>query len=424
MSRRVVVTGSGALCAAGAHCADIWAAACAGHSALTTLSDWGASRRGGVVEIDARTLVEDRKLPKLLRRSDMYGLYAAARAIDDAGLIAYRDTLADRAVATFNDRTGVFVGAGGSAYQNQYDFFPLLDVAGDDLPTFGRELPATVNPMWLLRSLPNNVLCHVGIRFGFKGANACITNHSVSGLLAVSEAASAIRAGEVERAVAIGHDAPVEPQAVLYFERLGLLATECVRPFDAARSGSLLGDGAGALLLETAEGAAARGATVLGEILGSGCASEAGHLLAIREDGDGLARAMTAALDDAGLDAADVGMIVAHGNGTRRSDASEAAAIGSVFGAAAPPVTAFKWAFGHLIAAAGVVESVLALHALRAGVVPGIATLREVDPACAHLPVLSAAQAPRSDVALILSRGFAGMNVVLAVRAAHGGRLP
>jgi 3-oxoacyl-[acyl-carrier-protein] synthase-1 len=111
-------------------------------------------------------------------------------------------------------------------------------------------------------------------------------------------------------------------------------------------------------------------------------------------------------------------MIVAHGNGTRQSDASEALAIRKVFGDDGPPVTAFKWAFGHLIAAAGIIEAVLAFEALKVGVVPGIATLRERDPACAGISVSARAQAPRSNVALILCRGFAGTNAALLVRGA------
>ena len=115
-------------------------------------------------------------------------------------------------------------------------------------------------------------------------------------------------------------------------------------------------------------------------------------------------------------------MIVAHGNGTRASDASEAAAIRRIFGSGAPPVTAFKWVFGHLTAASGSMDAVLALLSLRHGVVPGIGTLRELDPACAPLPVSTAPQSPRSDVALVLSRGFAGMNAALLLRASTDGR--
>ena len=181
----------------------------------------------------------------------------------------------------------------------------------------------------------------------------------------------------------------------------------------------MFGEGAGALALETERAAAERDATVLGEVLGGGYASEATGLLAIREDGEGVKRAITDALVDAGLAPADIGMIVAHGNGTRGSDATEAAAIREVFGTdgRAPPVTAFKWAIGHLIAAAGIAEAVIALEALRAGVVPGVATLDRLDPECAGLRISRDAQAPRSDVALIICRGFAGTNAALIVRS-------
>jgi 3-oxoacyl-(acyl-carrier-protein) synthase len=129
---------------------------------------------------------------------------------------------------------------------------------------------------------------------------------------------------------------------------------------------------------------------------------------------------MTDALADAGLRPADVGVIVGHANGTRQSDASEARAILQVFGAAPPPVTGFKWAFGHLLAASGIIEAVVALAAMRAGTVPGVANLQRLDPECAGLPVSAAPQAPRSDVALVLSRGFGGTNAALALRVASG----
>jgi len=423
MSARVVVTGSGAICAAGKSPEEIWEAVWTGRSAIRPIQQWDASGwptslAGEIHGLEPRALVEDRKLHKLLQRTDLLGLYVAGRAIDDAGFVAYREALEPADAAAFNDRTGVYVGSGGGGYQSQHEFFPLLTTAKGDLGTFGRELAATVNPMWLLRSLPNNVLCHIGIRYGLKGPNACVMNHSVSGSLAVAEAAAALRAGEADRALAVGHDAPIEPQMVLYYHQLGLLSADGLRPFDARRSGSLLGEGAAALVLETEAAAAARRARVLGEFLGSGCATEVEGLLAIPPDGDGLARAIALALDDAGIRPAEVGMIVAHGSGTRQSDASEAAAIRRVFGATAPPVTAFKWAFGHPLAASGILDTVLALVALRRGVVPGVATLRELDPDLGNLPVSAGPQAPRSDVALVLNQGFGGSNTALLLRAA------
>jgi 3-oxoacyl-[acyl-carrier-protein] synthase-1 len=418
---RVVVTGTGAVCGAGRTPDEILDAVQAGRSAVAPIRQWDTAgwpvrMAAEIADYNPTALVEDRKLHKLIRRTDLLGLYAAGRALDASGLAAYRDGLAPEAAAAVSDRIGVYVGAGGGAYQNQYEFFPLLTAAGDDLRAFGAELGANVNPMWLLRTLPNNVLCHVGIRYGLKGANACVTNHVVGGTLAVVEAAAGLRTGEADRAVAIGHDAPIEPQMVLYYHRVGLFATEAVRPFDAARDGSLFGEGAGALVLETADAAASRGAAILGELLGSASAAEGEGLFTVRDDGDGLARAIEAALADAGIRAAEVGMISAHGNGTRQSDTSEAVAIRRVFGPAPPPVTAFKWAFGHLIAAAGIIETVLAFEAIKSGIVPGIATLRERDPACDGIAVSARAQTPRSNVALILCRGFAGTNAALLVR--------
>jgi 3-oxoacyl-[acyl-carrier-protein] synthase-1 len=292
-----------------------------------------------------------------------------------------------------------------------------MTAAGEDLRAFGRELANTINPMWLLRTLPNNVLGHIGIKYNLKGTNACITHHSVSGLLAVIEALEALRDGEADRVVAVGHETPIEPQMLLYYHDVGLLASGMLRPFDRARDGSVFGEGAGALVLESEESARSRGANVKGEVLGGGYATEAEGLLKIRDDGEGPTRAIRAALDDAGIATRDVGMIVAHANGTPMSDSSEAAAIRRVFGSDMPPVTGLKWAFGHLIAAAGVLETAVTLAALHDNVVPGIAALRELDPACAPLAVSRDAQVPRSKVALVLCRGFAGTNAAVVVRA-------
>ena len=188
---RVVVTGHGAICAAGKSPDQIWDAVLGGRTAIRPIqqwdtSGWPASLAGEIRDLDPRELVEDRKVHKLIQRGDLLGLYAAGRALDASGLLAYRDTLDPAGAAAVNDGTGVYAGAGVGGYQNEYEFFPLLTAARGDLDVFGRELAATVHPMWLLRSMPNNVVCHVGIRHGLKGPNACVTNHSVSGSLAVA----------------------------------------------------------------------------------------------------------------------------------------------------------------------------------------------------------------------------------------------
>jgi 3-oxoacyl-[acyl-carrier-protein] synthase-1 len=402
----------------------IWNTILSGRSAVGPIAQWDASNWpvGVAAEVPAkeqRTLLDDRRLQKMISRTDIFGLYAAGEAVRSSGVLAQRDALDAAAAASFNDRSGVFAGSGGGTYRSTYDFYPLLTQAAGDLAAFGRDLDTTVDPMWLLRQLPNNVLCHVGIRHGFKGTNACITNQCVGGALAVAEAAAALRNDEADRAVAVGHDAPIEPETVLHYHNLGLLASEALRPFDRARAGTVFGEGAGAVVLETAAAAQARGATGLGELLGTGCVTEATGILDVLPNGDGVARAIQLALQEAGLSPREVGLVVAHGNGTRASDASEAAALRRVFGAAVPPVTSFKWAMGHTIAASATLDLTLALCALRQGVVPGTGTLNEPDPALVPLPVSSRRQTPRSDVALVCSRGFGGMNVALVVRAAR-----
>ena len=423
MSPRIVITGTGAICGSGRSPDEVLAALLAGRSAIRPIEQWDASAwpNGIAAEVgdyNAGALTGDRKLLKFIRRTDVFGLYAADRALEQSGLPAWRASLDEDAAARCADSTGVFVGSGGGAFANQYDYLPLIAASGGNLEAFGRELSATVNPMWLLRSLPNNVLGHVGIRHGLKGPNACITHHSISGLLALSEAAEAVRAGECDRAVAAAHDAEIEPQTLLYYDQMGLLSRAGLRPFDVRHDGSVMGEGAAAVVIETEAAARARGAAVLGEFLGSGSGSDGLGLLPVRDDGDGLVRAIDAALAMAKLSAADVGMVIAHGNGTANSDASEARALDRAFGNAMPPVTGFKWAFGHLLAASGLIEAVAAIAALRARVVPGMATLGELDPACGRLNVSREARAPRSDVALLLARGFGGSNVACLLRVA------
>jgi 3-oxoacyl-[acyl-carrier-protein] synthase-1 len=170
-------------------------------------------------------------------------------------------------------------------------------------------------------------------------------------------------------------------------------------------------------MLEKAEDAISRGAMILGEVLGAGCVTEAMGIVELRPDGDGLERAIRMALDTAGVSPDDVGLIVAHGNGNQKSDASEATALRRVFASAPPPITSFKWAFGHTIAASAIIDLAMVLQALRQKTVPGIATLKELDPAFMTLPISQKPQIPRSNVALICSRGFSSMNVALLVRA-------
>ena len=424
MSReRIVITGTGTICGAGKSAAEVVDAALAGRSAIAPITSfdttgWPRVHAAEVTDYNPNQLAGDRKLLKLIRRSDVFGLYAANRAIEEARFAPFRATLDESANVAFAEETACYVGSGGGAFNVNYDYFPLMAEAHGDMHAFGHELATVVNPMWLLRTLPNNVLCHVGIRHNLKGPNGCITHHTTSGMLALIESGEAIRDGEALRAVAAGHEAPIEPQTLLYYHRCGLIAQRELRPFDARHDGSVLGEGAGAVVLETLASARERDARVIGEYLGGGDASEGEGLLALRPDGDGPARAIEAALADAGLAPRDVAMIVAHANGTPQSDASEAAALRRVFGASMPPVTGFKWVTGHPLAASGMLDITLALEAARRRVVPGIANFERADAGCEGVNVARDTRAIEGDVTLVVCRGFGGTNTAVLLRAA------
>ena len=420
---RIVITGTGAICGAGQSPEAVLDAVLEGRSAIREItsfdvSAWPRRNAAEVADCNAAALVGDRKLIKLIRRTDVFGIYAGGQAVGRAGWDAHREGLDEAASTAFSEDTACYVGSGGGAYNVNYDYFPLMAETHGDMPAFGRDLASQVNPMWLLRTLPNNVLCHVGIRHLLKGPNGCITHHTTGGILALGEAAQSIRDGEAQRALAVGHDTPVEPQMVLYYHRCGLVAEHTIRPFDVRHDGSVLGEGAAAVAVETEASARARGADVLGIYEGIGNLAEGEGLLALRPDGDGAIRAMRAALDDAGVGTGDIGMIVAHGNGTPQSDASEAAALRTVFGRAMPPVTAFKWVTGHPLAASGILDVSVGLAALRRGVVPGIAELAQLAPECEGVNASSKSREPAGDRMLVLCRGFGGTNVAVVIRGA------
>lgn len=418
---RVVVTGFGAICAAGNYPEHIFNSLLDGKVSIAEHMGWDVEnwpcRLAGVVGLDPRELIKDRKLLKLIKKTDVLGIYAAEKALESAGISEYRKSLATETDECFAQRFGIYGGTSGALHSTQYDFLPLIKETDGNTMIIGERLNDHINPMWLLGNLPNNVLCHVGIRNKLKGPNAFITNHSTSGMLSIIEAFESLRIGDADRAIAIGHDAPVDPQTILYYHIIGLLAKASLSPFENKRSGSILGEGGAALVLETLEAALSRSAVIHAEILGKGCTSEAQGLLPVRMDGDGISRAICLALEQAGLSTQQIGMIVCHGNGTITSDLSEGAAIRKVFGSKIPPITCFKWAFGHTLGASGSIDTALTITALQRGIVPAIATLKNIDQSLEDLPIAKAHMEPIANTALILSRGFGGQNCALIVKA-------
>lgn len=417
MTKRVVVTGWGCLSAVGHTVNETWEAVKTGRTGIEKISawdttDWEYAYGAAIKNLEPRAII-DRKLLKLLSHHDIVGLAAAYQAVEQSGLISFRNSLAD--AAEFNERTGVYVASPGTKFHQQYDYFPLLTQSEGCMQTFGTDLNNVVHPMWLLRTLPNNVLAYTGIQYHFKGANQNIINHSVGGIQAIIEAKNAIDYGTIDRAVVVGYDTMVDPQTQLYYAALGVVSKNCLKPFDEERDGTILAEGSGALMLETLESALARGATIYGEILTGSTSTEAQGIFGIREDGEGLFDVITQTLQSAKLSTNEIGMITAHANGTVLSDAIEANVYSTLFSEHYLPITGFKWSLGHTFVAAGVIETILTLCALQEKRAPGIPTLAQPAKECSHIQISPAVQTLQKNTALIINRGFASVSACLAV---------
>lgn len=421
-TNRVFITGFSALTACGATADETWASVLAGRSGIDKINQydvsmWPSCLGGELKQFQPAKMLPDRKLMKVISRQDVMGINAAVQAVDHSNMIAYRDGLS--CSESFNDNTAVYVGSPGNKYFQQYDFLSLLAKTKGDMQRFAQQLFDEVHPMWLLRILPNNVLAYTGITYGFKGPNHNIANHAVSGTQAILEAYQAIKHGHAERAVVVAYDMGIEPQALFYYNQLGVISPNHLKPFDKAHNGTILAEGAAALVLESEASVQARAATCYGEIAGGFSTSEAAGLFSIESDGASLAHLLQQTLDDLRMASSDIDMIVAHGNGNKKSDESEAQAIQTVFVDQLVPVTAFKWAMGHTLCASGIVDTVLTSLALQHQCIPGIASFDELAGSCGTLNISKTHRSLRDKghCALVINRGFASMNACVVIKS-------
>ena len=421
-SNRVFITGLSALTASGATVDETWNKIIAGESSIGEISRWDIASwthhlGGELTDFQPAQMLPDRKLIKVISRQDVMGINAAMQAVLHSQLLPYRDQL--DSVETFNNETAVYVGSPGNKYCQEYDFLPLVAKTDGDMQQFAKQLFSEVHPMWLLRSLPNNVLAYTGITYGFKGPNQNIVNHAVSGTQAIIEAYHAIKNGQAERAVVVAYDLGIEPQGIFYYDKLGVLSARHLKPFDKEHDGTLLAEGAAALVLESEASARDRAATCYGEIAGGLSASEASGLFSIEAEGEHLASLLTRLLEQQELSPTDIGLVVAHGNGNQKSDISEAHAIRMAFGEYAVPVTAFKWAMGHTLCASGVLDTVLAAYALRNQCIPGVGSFDELAAGCNPLNVAREhrTMSDEAQSAIIINRGYASMNACIVIKS-------
>jgi 3-oxoacyl-[acyl-carrier-protein] synthase II len=366
-------------------------------------SNYPTSFAAEVVDFDPGSIL-DRKQARRMDRFTQFASVAAREAVTRAEL----DVSADPT------RVGVVL---GTAFGGVETFVQTAEV----MLTKG---PKRISPFAVPMTIPNIAPGMIAIDLGARGPAFAYSSAFASSANALGEAMRMIQAGRADAMIAGGAEAPITGIMLAGFAALQSLSrrnddpARAVRPFDLHRDGCALGEGAAMLVLERRDRALARGATILAEFAGYGSTADAYHDVQIAPEGEGLARAMRIALDEADATAGDVGYLNAHGTGTTMNDELETVAIKTAFGDAARqlPVSSTKSRTGHLLGAAGALEAVIAIQALEDALLPSTLNLETPDPAC-DLDYIPGASRPSSiDVAMTNSMGFGGHNVTLVFR--------
>ena len=407
--RRVVVTGLGIISPVGNTVDTAWANIVAGKSGIGQITKFDASvfasRIAGEVKgFDAAQYLS----PKEVRRMDTfihYGIAAGVQAIQDAGLEAKPQD---------SERIGINIGSGIGG-------LPFIEETHKEYLANG---PRRISPFFIPASIINMISGNLSIRYGFQGPNLACVSACATGNHSIGESARLIEHGDADVMIAGGSEACVCPLAIGGFASAKALSTRnddpatASRPWDTGRDGFVLGEGAGVVVLEEYERARARGAKIYCELAGYGMSSDAYHMTAPLEDGSGAARAMRNAMISAQLRAEDIQYINAHGTSTPLGDLAETRALKLFFGdhATKLAVSSTKSMTGHLLGAAGGIEAVFTVLALRDQIAPPTANLVDQDPACDLDYVPNTARKMTIEAALSNSFGFGGTNATLVFK--------
>jgi 3-oxoacyl-[acyl-carrier-protein] synthase II len=413
MTRRVVVTGLGALTPVGNSVEEYWGAITQGKSGIgpiTRFDTTGYPTRiaGEVKGFDPLRWIEKKEA----RRLDPYLQYAiacAAMAVEDSGLDVEK---VDR------NRFGVLVGSGIGGITTLLDSHRTILDRGPD----------RVSPFFIPMLVINMASGLISMRYGARGPNSAVATACATGNHAIGDAFKIIQRGGADVMIAGGAEAIIIPLCIAGFCQMKAMSTRndeperASRPFDAERDGFVCGEGGGILVLESLEHAVGRNARIYAEVVGYGMTADAHHMTAPDPEGDGAARAMAAALQDGGLGAGEVGYINAHGTSTPYNDKFETMAIKRVFGEHAYKlaVSSTKSMVGHLLGAAGGVEAIATILALCHGLLPPTINYEHPDPDCDLDYVPNQARKQEVEVALSNAFGFGGTNATIALRRFRG----
>lgn len=408
MSRRVVVTGLGAVTPIGNNVDDFWASVKAGkigfdHITKFDTTDYKCHIAAELKDFNPQDFM-DRKAAKRMEPFSQYAVAAAKQAIDDSGLdIEKEDPY----------MVGCAIGSGIGSLQAMERETQKLYEKG----------PNRVNPLLVPLMICNMAAGNVSIQFGLKGKSINDVTACATGTNTIGEAYRSIQYGEADVMVAGGTEGSVCPIGIAGFTALTALSTvddptKCSLPFDKNRSGFVMGEGAGVVILEELEHAKARGAKIYAEVVGYGCSSDAYHITSPQEDGAGAARAMTNAMSDAGVTPADVKYINAHGTGTHHNDLFETRAIKLAFGDEASnlKINSTKSMIGHLLGAAGAVEFITCVKEIQDGFIHKTVGYKTPDEEI-DLNYCKDSYEEPVEYALSNSLGFGGHNASILLKA-------
>ncbi|WP_071459143.1 beta-ketoacyl-ACP synthase II [Bacillus massilinigeriensis] len=410
--RRVVVTGVGAVSPIGNDAGTSWENAKAGVSgigAVTRLNaeEFPAKVAGEVKDFNIEQFI-DKKDARKMDRFTHYAVAASMMAVKDAGLEIHDGN---------SHRIGVWIGSGiggMETFEQQHE-------------TFMKRGYRRVSPFFVPMMIPDMAAGQVSITLGARGFNSCTVTACATGTNSIGDAFKVIQRGDADAMVTGGAEAPITKMSFAGFCANTALSTnpdplKASRPFDKDRDGFVMGEGSGILILEELERALSRGAKIYAEIVGYGATGDAYHITAPAPEGEGGARAMKAALEDGGLNPEDVGYINAHGTSTGYNDKYETMAIKSVFGEHAYKlaISSTKSMTGHLLGAAGGIEAIFTVLALKEGVLPPTINYETPDPDCDLDYVPNEARDVVVDAALSNSLGFGGHNATLAFKRYNG----
>lgn len=404
--RRVVVTGMGIISPVGNTVTEAWDAICNGRSGIGPITEFDASLMntriaGEIRDFDVTQIIP----PKDAKKFDKfvhYGMAASVQALADAGI----DEQGSHGIDP--NRIGCALGAGIGG----------IATIENTTETYLKGGPRRVSPFFIPGAIVNMIGGYLSIRYGLKGPNIAIVTACTSATHNIGTAMRMIAYGDADVMVAGGAEYATTPTAIAGFVSARAMSSRndepaaASRPWDQDRDGFVLSNGAGVLVLEEYEHARRRGANIIGEITGFGMSGDAHHMTAPPEDGDGAARCMALALADAGINASDIQYINAHGTSTPLGDLAEAVAVHTVFGSASAnvAVSSTKSMTGHLLGAAGGVEAVFTLLALRDGILPPTINLHQPSPGCDLDFIPHTAREADIRMALSNSFGFGGTN--------------